>query len=169
MNQDGWQTGEIGIERGRQGRARVRVAEIVARARTDIFTMKHGATAGVGADGIAGGGKVGPRRKDGRARRKLHSGFAKREQQAQDKAAASGISAEDDIFRRVALAEQASIGGDGVIECGGEAIFGRQPVVRGEAVNSLKRESYGNRPVRLRGTREGTMRSCMPRWSAIRG
>jgi len=58
-----WQASEISVERGREWIAGIGVTEIVARRVGNACTMKHGAAVVVGANGLAGGGKIGPWRK----------------------------------------------------------------------------------------------------------
>src|SRR5258708_37584929 len=57
------QASEISVERGREWIAGIGVTEIVARRVGNACTMKHGAAGVVGANGLAGGGKIGPWRK----------------------------------------------------------------------------------------------------------
>src|SRR5216684_154481 len=57
------QASEISVERGREWIARIGVTEIVARRVGNACAVKHGAAVGVGSNGLAGGGKIGPWRK----------------------------------------------------------------------------------------------------------
>src|SRR5215472_5520061 len=51
------------VDQQRRKAGRVRVAQVVARARTNVCPVEHGAASSVRSDGFAGGGQVGPGRK----------------------------------------------------------------------------------------------------------
>lgn len=74
VNKQWRKTGQVGIERRRKRIARIGSAEIVARTRTNVLAVKHGAARGVRADGFAGGCQVGPRREQRGCGRKRRAG-----------------------------------------------------------------------------------------------
>src|SRR6266478_29337 len=74
-----WQASEIGEERGREWIAGIGVTEIVTRRVSNACAMKHGAAVGVGANGLAGGGKIGPWRKKRGGSGERNAGVAQRE------------------------------------------------------------------------------------------
>src|SRR5580692_3529988 len=67
VNEKRRKAGKIGIERRSNWVARVHLTKIIPRANGDVRSMEHGTAVRVLADGVAGGGKIGPRRENGRS------------------------------------------------------------------------------------------------------
>jgi hypothetical protein len=134
--------------------ARVGVAEIVARREGDTGAIEHGAAVGVGLNGIARRGQVGPRRKERCRSRERNAGFTKREQEREREAASSGFTRNHDVLGRIARAEKRALKGNGIFDGGGKAIFGREPIVRGKHVEAVERVERGDGTMSFRGAGE---------------
>src|SRR5260370_41988072 len=74
-----WQASEVGVKRRSKRIAGIGVTEIVARRVGNAGTMKHGAAVAVGSNGLAGGGKIGPWRKNRGGSGERNTSVAQRE------------------------------------------------------------------------------------------
>jgi len=154
VNQKRRKTGEIGIEWRSDRIARVHLTQIIARAKANVWSMEHGTAVCIGADGFASGGEIGPRRKKSGSSRKRCPSIAKRKEERKSEAAASGISADNNLLGRKSSGEETAISGNRVVNCCRKLIFWSETIVWGENTESLSRKRHRNRPVRLRGTPE---------------
>jgi hypothetical protein len=99
VNEKRRKPGKIGVKRGRERIAWIGIAEIVARGEGDTGAIKHGTALGVGTNGVASSGEIGPGRKKSGRRRKWSPRVAKGEQQGEREAAAGGFSRNDNALR----------------------------------------------------------------------
>src|SRR5260370_38335214 len=120
VNEKWREAGEVRVKRGRERIAWIGVAEIIARGCRDVGADEHGAAAGVGSNGITGGGKIRPGRKERRGGRERMAGGAKSERAREVKTTASGLTGNHNAFRRVTRAKKRTVKGHGVIHSGGQ-------------------------------------------------
>ena len=149
VNEKWREAGEIGIERRRERIAWIGVAEIIASGCRDVGPDEHRAAAGVGSNGITGGGKIGPGRKERGGCRERTAGGAKSEHERDCKTASCGLTGDHNAFRRVTRAEKRAVKGNGIIHSGGKPILGREAIVRGENAKPMERIVNSDGPMRL--------------------
>ena len=149
MNQKRRKTGEIGVEWRSDRVARIHLTQIIPRAKTNVWSVEHGAAICVSANGFPCGGEIGPRRKKGGSSRKRSPFIAQRKKERKREAAASGISANNNLLGRISFGKETAISGNRVVNCCRELIFWRETIVGREDSKSLTRECYCDRAVRL--------------------
>src|SRR6266581_1667956 len=154
VNKKRRKSGEVGVKGRSEGVARIGVAEIVARGGSDVRPTEHGTAPSVRANGISGSGEVGPGRENCGACGERNGAGTKRKHEREHKAAAGGLSGNDNGLRSVASAQKRAVNGDGVIDGRRKLILGREAIIRGVHAEFLKCESGSNGAVRLRGTSE---------------
>ena len=154
MNEQRRKAGQIRIKRRGQRIARIGGSEIIARARTNVLAVEHGAASGVRADGFPGGSEVGPGRKQRRCSGKRSARGAKREHQRKREPTSRGVTGDDEALRRLAVRQKATIRRYGVVHRGWKGIFGSEAIVRGENAETAQCKPDRDGTVRLRGTAE---------------
>src|SRR6266700_2794833 len=154
VNEKWREAGEIGIERRCERIAWIGVAEIIASGCRDVGPDEHRAAAGVGSNGITGGGKIGPGRKERGGCRERTAGGAKSEHERERKTTSCGLTGDHNAFRRVTRAEKRAVKGNGIIHSGGKPILGGKAIVRSENAKPMERIVNGDGTMRLRGATE---------------
>ena len=130
VDEQRWETAEVGEERRGERSLRIRSAEVRAGHVAHARDLDDRIGLGTARVARSAAGHVGPGRDaDSRAGlRKVR--FAQGEQRRHREAATRGVARDRDARGRDAATEQPPIGGHGVIDRGGERMLGGQPVVR---------------------------------------